>query len=60
MVHDDYEDEDTCEAFTRILSMINTLQKIENSAKYQNVSALEKCKSEIEFLLGEEEDNFSF
>ena len=47
----DKDDEDICEAFTQIFNTIKNLQTIENGAKYQNNSALEKCKSEIEHLL---------
>lgn len=54
---DENEDDSSCEAFNQLFNAIRDLQKIENSAKYQNVSALEKCKSEIESLLGAEGNN---
>lgn len=47
----DKYDEDQCEAFTQIFNTIKNLKTIENAAKYQNNSALEKCKYEIENLL---------
>jgi hypothetical protein len=50
------EDNSACEAFNRLYNTIKDLQKIESSVKYQNVSALEKCKKEIESLLGEAGD----
>jgi hypothetical protein len=56
MLHENYEDGETCKAFAQMFDTIKSFQKIENSAKYQNVSALEKCKEEIENLLYPNQD----
>ncbi|MDD2830042.1 MAG: hypothetical protein PHW18_10750 [Sulfuricurvum sp.] len=47
-------DETICKAFNQIFTTIKSLQKIENRIKNQNISALKKCKIEIESLLSKE------
>lgn len=47
----EYEDDSSSQAFNRLFNTIKDLQNIENSIKSRNISALEKCKNEIEYLL---------
>ncbi len=55
IMRDEYEDDGICEAFNQLFNTIQDLQKIENRIRYQNKTALEKCKSEIECLFLEQE-----
>lgn len=58
-----YEEGESCNAFQLLFHQIKVLQKNENSFKYQNTKALEKCHEEIKNLFAteivylEEEEN---